>query len=153
MDAYENAKIYIEINRDCMTNTFKDEFSQGKKVLLFNSWLKLFLGKVRSKWSGPFIIVQFFPHGAVEVTCETDGTFRGQWIMLETIFDVNRCSSDGYETHNNLFEPKKQKIIQFWIWCKNDEPSNQLNQRIYWPIDYKILWISPGVEHHKKYSW
>ncbi|XP_047256116.1 uncharacterized protein K02A2.6-like [Capsicum annuum] len=29
--------------------------------------LKLFLGKLRSKWSGPFKVVQMMPHGAVEL--------------------------------------------------------------------------------------
>ncbi|KAL0313026.1 UNVERIFIED_CONTAM: hypothetical protein Sradi_5701900 [Sesamum radiatum] len=37
------------------------------KVLLFNSRLKLFLGKLRSKWSGPFIIAKVFSHSAVEL--------------------------------------------------------------------------------------
>jgi len=34
---------------------------------LFNSRLKLFPGKLKSKWSGPFIVKDVSQHGAVEV--------------------------------------------------------------------------------------
>lgn len=37
------------------------------KVLLFNSRLKLFPGKLRSRWAGPYTVVEVFPHGAVEI--------------------------------------------------------------------------------------
>ena len=42
-------------------------FSIGQKVLLFNSRLRLFTGKLRSKWVGPFVITNVFPYGAVQV--------------------------------------------------------------------------------------
>ena len=36
-------------------------------VLLFNSRLSLFPGKLKSKRTGPYLITQLFPHGAVEL--------------------------------------------------------------------------------------
>ena len=39
----------------------------GDLVLLLNSRLRLFPGKLKSKWTGPFLITQVFPHGAVEL--------------------------------------------------------------------------------------
>ena len=45
----------------------KKEFKLGQQVLLFNSRLKLFTGKMKSKWSGPFIIKDVKPYGAVEL--------------------------------------------------------------------------------------
>ena len=51
----------------------------GMKVLLFNSRLKLFPGKLCSKWSGPYEIVQIFLHGAVELKNPKD----------ESVFKVN----------------------------------------------------------------
>ena len=45
----------------------------GQKVLLFNSRLKLFAGKINSKWSGPFVIMQVFPYGVVELRNERTG--------------------------------------------------------------------------------
>ncbi|CAN6679377.1 unnamed protein product [Malus baccata var. baccata] len=67
-EAYENARIYKE-----KTKAFHDKmirsktFSIGQKVLLFNSRLRLFPGKLRSKWIGPFIVTNVFPHGAVQI--------------------------------------------------------------------------------------
>ncbi|XP_031261186.1 uncharacterized protein LOC116119381 [Pistacia vera] len=67
-DAYENSRISKE-----KTKAFHDKhivrksFSPNKKVWLFNSKLCLFPGKLRSRWDGPFIVLNVFPHGAVEI--------------------------------------------------------------------------------------
>ncbi|XP_020239779.1 uncharacterized protein LOC109818660 [Cajanus cajan] len=41
-------------------------FQPGQQVLLFNSRLRLFLRKLKSKWSGPFVIKSVKHYGAVE---------------------------------------------------------------------------------------
>ena len=67
-DAYENAKIYKE-----RTRVFHDKhilrksFEKGMKVLLYNSRLHLFPGKLRSRWLGPYIVHKVFDYGAVEL--------------------------------------------------------------------------------------
>lgn len=43
------------------------EFNPGDLVLLYNSWPLLFLGKIRSKWSGPFTIVEVFLHATFDM--------------------------------------------------------------------------------------
>ena len=48
------------------------EFKEGDKVLLYNSRLKLFAGKLKSKWAGPYIVNKAFPHGAIELLNEKD---------------------------------------------------------------------------------
>ena len=45
-------------------------------MLLFNSRLKLFSGKLRLRWFGLFTVVKVYPHGAVDVTHDTKGTFK-----------------------------------------------------------------------------
>ncbi|KAM2791193.1 hypothetical protein PS2_003001 [Malus domestica] len=73
-EAYENARIYKE-----KTKAFHDKmirgktFSIGQKVLIFNSRLRLFPGKLRSKWIGPFVVTNVFPHGAVQVKSLRNG--------------------------------------------------------------------------------
>ncbi|KAM1293251.1 hypothetical protein ACFX2H_019939 [Malus domestica] len=73
-EAYENARIYKE-----KTKAFHDKmirgktFSIGQKMLLFNSRLRLFPGKLRSKWIGLFIVTNVFPHGAVQVKSLRNG--------------------------------------------------------------------------------
>ncbi|XP_073051355.1 uncharacterized protein [Primulina eburnea] len=67
-DAYENAKIYKE-----KTKRWHDKqilrrlFKPGQHVLLFNSRLRLFPGKLKSRWSGPFTVETVYPHGAIEL--------------------------------------------------------------------------------------
>ncbi|XP_075489529.1 uncharacterized protein LOC142528372 [Primulina tabacum] len=51
------------------------EFKEGENVLLYNSRLRLFLGKLKSRWSGPFVISKVYPSGAVELHDGKDGTF------------------------------------------------------------------------------
>ncbi|XP_076946116.1 uncharacterized protein LOC143617447 [Bidens hawaiensis] len=50
------------------------EFKKGDKVLLFNSRLKLFAGKLRSKWTGPYLVKEVFPYGVVELENPDNGT-------------------------------------------------------------------------------
>ncbi|KAL1222186.1 hypothetical protein V5N11_011064 [Cardamine amara subsp. amara] len=40
-------------------------FAPNDQVLLFNSRLRLFPGKLKSRWSGPFTIKEIRPHGAI----------------------------------------------------------------------------------------
>ncbi|XP_021995943.1 uncharacterized protein LOC110893132 [Helianthus annuus] len=43
------------------------EFKVGDKVLLYNSQFKLFPGKLKSKWTGPYVVKELFPHGEIEL--------------------------------------------------------------------------------------
>ena len=45
----------------------RKEFQVGEKVLLFNSKLRLFLGKLNSIWLGPFEAIKTDPHYAIEI--------------------------------------------------------------------------------------
>ncbi|KAL4348910.1 hypothetical protein GQ457_17G010600 [Hibiscus cannabinus] len=66
--AYDNAKIYKEKTKKWHDRKIlPKDFQPGQQVLLFNSRLKLFPGKLRSKWSGPFIITHVSPHGAITI--------------------------------------------------------------------------------------
>jgi len=46
----------------------RKEFHVGDKVLLYHSRLEIFLGKLGSRWIGPFVVSNIFPYGAVEIT-------------------------------------------------------------------------------------
>jgi Integrase core domain. len=74
-DAYENSKI-------CKSRTkkFHDQhilrkvFEPNQRVLLYNSRLHLFPGKLRSRWTGPYIIKRVFPYGSVEIENPKDNS-------------------------------------------------------------------------------
>ncbi|CAN6583739.1 unnamed protein product [Malus baccata var. baccata] len=89
-EAYENARIYKE-----KTKAFHDKmiraktFSIGQKVLLFNSRLRLFPGKLRSKWVGPFIVTNVFPHGAVQIkSSRTQQEFKVNGHRLKPYYEM-----------------------------------------------------------------
>ncbi|CAN6579364.1 unnamed protein product [Malus baccata var. baccata] len=67
-EAYENSRIYKEKTKAFHDRMIRSKtFSIGQKMLLFNSRLRLFPGKLLSKWIGPFIVTNVFPHGAVQI--------------------------------------------------------------------------------------
>ncbi|KAJ9535713.1 hypothetical protein OSB04_un001134 [Centaurea solstitialis] len=76
-DAFENAAIYKE-----RTKKFHDKrlhqkvITPGMHVLLYNSRLRLFPGKLKSKWSGPFIVKEVSPYGAIELQGKDGETFK-----------------------------------------------------------------------------
>nr|GEU64040.1 reverse transcriptase domain-containing protein [Tanacetum cinerariifolium] len=71
--AYENSLIYKEKTKRLHDSKIKDRiFNVGDRVLLFNSRMKIFSGKLKTRWSGPFTISHVFPYGIVELS-QTDG--------------------------------------------------------------------------------
>ncbi|GJS00140.1 reverse transcriptase domain-containing protein [Tanacetum coccineum] len=65
--AYENSLIYKEKTKKIHDAKIKNRvFNVGDRVLLFNSRLKIFSGKLKSRWSGPFTVVQVFPYETKE---------------------------------------------------------------------------------------
>ncbi|XP_057796177.1 uncharacterized protein LOC131012254 [Salvia miltiorrhiza] len=86
LEAYDNAVLYKERTRrihdarirkkEFWIAVFIDKtqswgsnnlYKSNKKVLLFNSHFKMMAGKLRSKWSGPFVIKEIFSNGSIEV--------------------------------------------------------------------------------------
>ncbi|GJT84588.1 reverse transcriptase domain-containing protein [Tanacetum coccineum] len=51
-------------------------FNVGDQVLLFNSRLKIFSGKLKTRWSGPFTIAQVFPYRTIELSQPNDPNFK-----------------------------------------------------------------------------
>ena len=85
-EAYENARIYKERTKACHDKHItKKEFEARQQVLLFNSRLKLFPRKLKSRWSGPFTVTKVFPHGGAKVTHPEKGTLRFQAVELTTL--------------------------------------------------------------------
>ncbi|XP_048497975.1 uncharacterized protein LOC125496532 [Beta vulgaris subsp. vulgaris] len=83
-DAYESSRLYKEQTKKWHDHRIQQrEFWDGDKVLLYNSTLKLFPGKLKSKWSGPFSVLKTTPYGVYEVLGE-NGPFwvNGQRLKL-----------------------------------------------------------------------
>nr|GEY96543.1 reverse transcriptase domain-containing protein [Tanacetum cinerariifolium] len=85
--AYKNSLIYKEKTKRIHDLKIKDRvFNVGDRVLLFNSRLKIFSGKLKTRWSGPFTITHMFPNGTVELS-QTDGpNFKVNGYRLKHYF-------------------------------------------------------------------
>nr|GFC66159.1 reverse transcriptase domain-containing protein [Tanacetum cinerariifolium] len=67
--AYENFVIYKERTKKLHDSKIKNRiFNVGDQVLLFNSRLKIFSGKLKTRWSGPFTITQVYSYGTIELS-------------------------------------------------------------------------------------
>ncbi|GKD65375.1 reverse transcriptase domain-containing protein, partial [Tanacetum coccineum] len=75
--AYENSLIYKERTKKLHDSKIKNRiFNVGDRVLLFNSRLKIFSGKLKTRWSGPFTITQVFPYGTIELSHPDGPNFK-----------------------------------------------------------------------------
>ncbi|GJT34421.1 reverse transcriptase domain-containing protein [Tanacetum coccineum] len=71
--AYENSLIYKEKTKKIHDSKIKNRFfNVGDRVLLFISRLKIFSGKLKTRWTGPFTIAQVFTYGTIELS-QTNG--------------------------------------------------------------------------------
>ena len=85
LQACDNAKIYKERTRKVHdTRIMCQDFKEGDLVLLFNSRLRLFPGKLKSRWSGPFVVKKVYPFGAIDIAGNDGVPFKvnGQRLKL-----------------------------------------------------------------------
>ena len=81
-NAYENAKITndrVKIFLD--KHIIRKTFVSRQKVLLYNSRLHLLPGKLKSRWTGLFVVKTVLPHDAAEINDgknENDFNVNGQ---------------------------------------------------------------------------
>jgi hypothetical protein len=74
-EAYENARLFKEKVKQCHDRRIlKREFHVGEKVLLYRSRLRFFVGKLLSKWEGPFIIEEVYRSGVIKIASLRDNT-------------------------------------------------------------------------------
>ncbi|GJV95226.1 reverse transcriptase domain-containing protein [Tanacetum coccineum] len=75
--AYENSLIYKEKTKKIHDSKIKNRvFNVGDRVLLFNSRLKIFLGKLKTHWTGPFTVAQVFLYGTISYIKSMDQISR-----------------------------------------------------------------------------
>ena len=78
LEAYDNARLYKKVIKSIHDRLLDNkQFSIGQKVLLFNSRLKFMPGKLRSRWIGPYVVVNVFSNDAVDIrSLETNKSFN-----------------------------------------------------------------------------
>ena len=83
-ESYESSRIYKERLKLFHDKTIaRKTFEPNQKVLLYSSRLHIFLGKLRYRWTGPFIGKVVYPYEAVEIqNPNTEKSFKvnGQFL-------------------------------------------------------------------------
>ncbi|CAM8959499.1 unnamed protein product [Rhodiola kirilowii] len=93
LDSYESSRIYKEKTRRWHDKlVLKKQFSVGDKVLLFNSKYKLFPGKFKCRWFGPYRIHRVFNDGHLELVDNQKNVFKanGQRVKIYNAADGNQ---------------------------------------------------------------
>nr|GEY09619.1 reverse transcriptase domain-containing protein [Tanacetum cinerariifolium] len=110
--AYENSLIYKEKTKRIHDSKIKNYvFNVGDRVLLFNSRLNIFLGKLKTHWSGPFTITKVFPYGMVELSQANGPNFKVNGHRIKHYFggDVPQLEMDTQEKDKNKAKNDKTK--------------------------------------------
>ena len=58
----------------------------GDLVLLYNSRLRWFPSMLKSKWTGPYLIIQLFSHGVVELETKEGVRFKVNKEQIKLYF-------------------------------------------------------------------
>nr|GEV29046.1 reverse transcriptase domain-containing protein [Tanacetum cinerariifolium] len=86
--AYENSLIFKEKTKRLHDSKIKNRvFNIGDRVLLFNSRIKIFSGKLKSRWFGSFTISQVYPYGIVELPQPDEPNFKVNGHCLKHYFE------------------------------------------------------------------
>ena len=106
LESYYNASIYKDkTKRWHDSRVVTKSFHPGQQVLTFNSRLKHFPGKLRDKWSGPYIVKEVYPNGVLELEHPKSGD----------VFRINGHRAKPFIQHldnNHQLEIVKEQTLQ-----------------------------------------
>nr|GEU87605.1 reverse transcriptase domain-containing protein [Tanacetum cinerariifolium] len=101
----------------------KLQLNELNQVLLFNSRLKIFYGKLKTRWSGPFTVTHVFPYGTIELSQPNGPNFKVNGHRVKHYFRGKDCakaikkqSKPGNIEHE--IERLLQKPDQRTFFCK-----------------------------------
>ncbi|RVW57857.1 hypothetical protein CK203_115853 [Vitis vinifera] len=104
-DAYINSKVAKQRMKRWHDQLISNkEFRKGQRVLLYDSRLHIFPGKLKSRWIGPFIIHQVHLNGVVELlNSNSTDTFKVNGHRLKPFIEPFKQENEEI----NLLEPRK----------------------------------------------
>jgi len=105
-DAYENSRIHkARIKEFHEKKILRKTFNVGQKVLLYNSRLHLFPGKLRSRWSSPFIVKHVYPYGACDIENPKNGNvFKVNGHRLTVYFNNFSVENDSIKLGDPVYK-------------------------------------------------
>nr|GEU51869.1 reverse transcriptase domain-containing protein [Tanacetum cinerariifolium] len=98
--AYENSVIYKERTKKLHDSKIKNSiFNVGDQVLLFNSRLKIFSRKLKTRWSGPFTITKVFSYCTIELSQPNGPNFKVNGHRVKHYFGGDIPSNVALDLH------------------------------------------------------
>ncbi|CAM8931913.1 unnamed protein product [Rhodiola kirilowii] len=99
LEAYESQSDYkarAKMYHD--KHILRRSYEVGQKVLLFSSRLRLMPGKLRSRWTGPYVIVKVYNHGALELRGPEGGeSFKVNGQRVKPYYDGFEATTEDVE--------------------------------------------------------
>ena len=93
-EAYDNPRIYKDKTKKWHDQKIlMREFKAEDQILLFNSILKLFPRKLKSKWSGPYVVVSSTTFGAMTLKTSNEEEFKVNGQRLKQYLGRNMIDS------------------------------------------------------------
>ena len=78
----------------------KQDFMVGDLVLVDSSGVPCLPGKLKSKWTGPYLITQVFPHGAVELIAKKGVRFKKNRDRIKLYFGHKASGNKVIEAYH-----------------------------------------------------
>ncbi|RVW87849.1 Transposon Ty3-G Gag-Pol polyprotein [Vitis vinifera] len=104
-NAYINSKVAKQRMKKWHDQLISNkEFQEGKRVLLYDTRLHIFPGKLKSRWIGPFIIHRVYSNGVVELlNSNGKDSFKVNGYRLKPFMESFKPEKEEI----NLLEPRK----------------------------------------------
>nr|GEZ19100.1 reverse transcriptase domain-containing protein [Tanacetum cinerariifolium] len=138
--AYENSLIYKERTKKLHDTKIKNRiFNVGVQVLLFNSRLKIFSGKLKSRWSGPFTIAKVYPYGTAKLVHSDGSNFKVNCHRLKHYH--------GGDTPPLEFQISKRftpviEVFLCWIFVPVSKIFTSFDLILVWGSPYPLIYIA-----------
>nr|GFA49903.1 reverse transcriptase domain-containing protein [Tanacetum cinerariifolium] len=98
--AYENSVTYKERTKRLHDSKIKNRiFNVGDQVLLFNSRLKIFSDKLKTRWSCPFTITRVIAYGTIELSQPNGLNFKENGHRVKHYFGGDIPSNVAPDLH------------------------------------------------------
>ncbi|GJT02062.1 reverse transcriptase domain-containing protein [Tanacetum coccineum] len=127
------------------------EHKVGDKVLLYTSRLKIYPGKLKSKWSGPNVVKTVYPHGAIEITNKDGVSFKvnGQRLKKYYAGDIDKEDDKVIELYD-VSKPHGYGVLIIWtlssLYFSTVYTTYSLNE-------YSVFDTGPRKRNIDEYWW